>query len=315
MDNRQTEASRPGLIAGVLLGALAISWSSGFIGYRYAAEHSGVMLASFWRFVLAATVLAPWGVAAVRRLGFKRTMGQALLGQFAITGFLAPIAKAIEWGLAPSAAALVSNLLPVAIVSLAVFVPGQRIRRAQLTGLTVCVAGMLVTGFADVQGQTGAYWLLLLPVASVLFLALSSACQQRFGGGEVPAMGGLFIQICATLPVFALLAWQEGSLMPPLDPPFLTGIGWLALFSTLGGYGFYWLCLQRYSMQAVSAALFLVPSITLLWAAASFDAPVSRWAIVGGAVTVMGVWLFGRDTLAKSPTPVEQATSRPDLSA
>lgn len=60
MDTRQTEASRPRLIAAVLLGALAISWSSGFMGYRYAAEHSGVMLASFWRFVLAALVLAPW---------------------------------------------------------------------------------------------------------------------------------------------------------------------------------------------------------------------------------------------------------------
>lgn len=174
---------------------------------------------------------------------------------------------------------------------------------------------MLVSGFGDVRAQTGAYWLLLMPVAGVLSLALSSACQQRFGGAEVPAMGGLFIQICATLPVFALLAWQEGSLMPPLDPSFLMGVGWLALFSTLGGYGFYWLCLKRYSMQAVSFALFLVPLVTVIWAALGFDEPMTRWAVAGGAITLFGVWLAARDTRRTSPAPLEQATSRPDLSA
>ena len=304
MNTRQTEAPGRTLIAAILLGVMALSWSSGFIGYRYAADHSAVMLASFWRFLLAAVLLAPWGLGTVRRLGARRVLGQALIGLFAIAGFLAPLSKAIEWGLAPGTAALIANLLPVAIVALAMMMPGQRIRVPQLAGLGVCLAGMLVSGLADVRARSEAGWLLLLPVASVLSLAVSSACQRRLGGDDVPAMGGLFIQICAALPVFALLALREGSLMPPLAGPFWLGIGWLALFSTLGGYGCYWLCLKRYSMHAVSAALFLTPLVTMVWAALAFDEPMTRWGMAGGAVTVLGVWVFSRRRT--SPAPVSK---------
>jgi drug/metabolite transporter (DMT)-like permease len=321
MDKRQTGTQGGArLTAAVLLGAMAVSWSSGFIGYRYAADHSGVMLASFWRFLLAALVLLPWGVRTIRTLGARRVLGQALIGVFAIAGFLVPISKAIEWGLAPGTAALIANLLPVVIVSLAMFVPGQRASASQLGGLAVCLAGMLVSGLADLQAQSAAYWLVALPVVGVLSLAVSSVCQQRLGGADASAFGALFIQICAALPIFGVLAAHEDTLLPSLTPPFLFGVGWLVVFSTLGGYGFYWLCLRRYSMQAVSAALFLSPVVTLAWASLSFDAPMTGWGIAGATITVLGVWIFSVSGRKKSPARIEQATgdqtsSSRDLSA
>ena len=309
MDKRQTEMpSGAKLTAAVSLGAMALSWSSGFIGYRYAADHSGVMLASFWRFLVAALVLLPWGLRTIRTLGARRVLGQALIGVFAIAGFLVPISKAIEWGLAPGTAALIANLLPVAIVALAMFVPGQRASALQWGGLAVCLAGMLVSGLADLRGQSAAYWLVWLPVAGVASLAVSSVCQQRMGGEQVSAFGALFIQTCAALPIFGVLAAHEGTLLPSLTAPFLLGVGWLVVFSTLGGYGFYWLCLRRYSMQTVSAALFLSPVVTMAWAGLSFDAPVTRWGIAGATITVLGVWIFIASGHIKSPARVEQAT-------
>lgn len=311
MNTRQT-GSR--WMAGLLLGAMVVSWSSGFIGYRYAADQGGVMLASFWRFSLAALVLLPWGWSVIRSLGWKQIMGQAWVGVFAIAGFLTPIAKAIEWGLAPGVAALIANLLPVAIVTLSVF-SGQRTSIRQSCGLAVCFAGMLFSSLADLQAQGAEYWLYLLPIVGVLSLAGSSLLQRRSSAVPVPALGALFIQICATLPLFALLAWQEGSLAPVLTQGFALGVGWLIVFSTLGGYGFYWLCLRRFSMPTVSAALFLTPLVTVLWGCVQFGERMTLWAIAGSAITVLGVLVFASNGQKKPLPHREETACSPDLNA
>lgn len=55
----------PIVISTVLLSAMVVSWSSGFIGYRYVADQGSVYLASLWRFILAAAVLLPFARAAI----------------------------------------------------------------------------------------------------------------------------------------------------------------------------------------------------------------------------------------------------------
>jgi drug/metabolite transporter (DMT)-like permease len=153
--------------------------------------------------------------------------------------------------------------------------------------------------------------LYLLPVLGVVSLAGSSLFQRSAGAAKVPAIGGLFIQICATLPVFALLAWQEGTLSPVASAGFITGVGWLAVFSTLGGYGFYWICLQRYSVQTVSAAMFLTPLVTLVWASIQFGEAMTGWAVAGSAITLAGVTVLAARaasrTHAKAASPQGEA--------
>lgn len=309
----ETTTLFPRLIAGSLLAAMVVSWSSGFIGYRFAADQSGVMLATFWRFVLAAVVLLPWGWRALRSMSGRAIAGQALVGVFAIAGFITPIAKAIEWGLPPGITALIANLLPVAIVTLSLWTPERRTTRRQAGGYAICLAGMVIASFPDLQGQGSAYWLYLLPVLGVVSLAGSSLFQRTAGATDVPAVGGLFIQICATLPIFALLAWQEGTLSPVATSGFLSGVGWLVVFSTLGGYGFYWICLRRYSLQTVSAALFLTPLVTLIWASVQFDEALTGWAMAGLAITLAGVYVFAARppsrAHAKAASPQGEAAS------
>lgn len=303
----------PRLVAGSLLAAMVVSWSSGFIGYRYAADQSGVMLATFWRFVLAAVVLLPWGWTALRSMSGRAVAGQALVGVFAIAGFITPIAKAIEWGLPPGVTALIANLLPVAIVTLSLWTPERRTTRRQAGGYAICLAGMVIASFPDLQGQGSAYWLYLLPVLGVVSLAGSSLFQRTADAADVPAVGGLFIQICATLPIFAVLAWQEGALSPLATSGFLTGVGWLVVFSTLGGYGFYWICLRRYSVQTVSAALFLTPLVTLVWASVQFGEALTGWAMAGFTITLAGVYVFAARppfrAHAKAASPQGEAAS------
>jgi len=282
-----------------LLMAMVISWSSGFIGYRYVADQGSVYLASLWRFVLAALLLLPFAWAGLRGLRGKGMWHQALLGLLAMGGYIGPIAASIQLGVTPGTASLFANLLPLTIVLLAGSVPGQRTRGWQWLGLALCVIGMLLASAASVEWASAGLWAYCLPLLAVLSLAAATLFEKARPGVAMPATTALFFQVCAVIPVFALLAGFEGELRPPISADFVSGVLWLVIFSTFGGYGFYWLCLQRFSMQRISGALFLTPPVTLLWAWMQFGDPLSASALLGIGLTLVGLPLLGRAPIEK----------------
>ena len=298
----------PILISAVLLSAMVVSWSSGFIGYRYVADQGSVYLASVWRFILAAAVLLPFAWAGLRTLHGRDVAHQALLGLFAIGGYIGPIAASIQLGVAPGTASLLANLLPLTIVVLAVSVPGQRTRGWQWVGLGLCLTGMLIASGANVEWDAADLWVYSLPLLAVLSLAAATLYQKASPGASMPASTALFIQVCAVIPVFAVLACLEGEIWPPTSAGFAGGVVWLVVFSTLGGYGFYWLCLQRFSIQRISSALFLTPPVTLLWAWLQFGDPLTVSALVGVGLTLLGLPLLGMSTVREQEIIDQQAS-------
>ena len=279
--------------SGLLLLAMVISWSSGFIGYRYVADQGSVYLASLWRFILAAAVLLPFAWGGLRELRGGDVARQGLLGLFAIGGYIGPIAGSIQLGVAPGTASLIANLLPLTIVLLAGIVPGQRTRGWQWLGVALCLTGMLMASGASVEWDATDLWVYSLPLLAVLSLAAATLYQKAVRSPSTSALTALFIQVCAVIPVFAVLAWFEGELRPPASAGFAAGVVWLVVFATLGGYGFYWLCLQRFSMQCISGALFLTPPVTMLWAWLQFDDPLTLSVMLGVGLTLLGLPLLG----------------------
>ena len=275
--------------SGLLLALMVLSWSSGFIGYRYASQHSGVMVVTFWRFVVAVLVLLPLVAGNLRKVSAADVRRHVLVGLFGIAGYIAAIAASIGLGVAPGTSALIANLLPVTIVLSAGLVPGQRTRGRQWWGVGLCVAGMLIASFASVELTKASVWAYSLPVLAVVSLTAASLYQKRSMSQPLPALTALFIQICAALPVFAVLALLEGGIRPVLSADFGLGILWLVVFSTFGGYGLYWLCLQRFNVQSTSGALFLIPPVTMIWASIQFGDPLSMTALVGVVLTLSGL--------------------------
>jgi drug/metabolite transporter (DMT)-like permease len=282
------------LIGLTLLLGMVVSWSSGFIGYRYAAEQGGVFLATFWRFVLAALVLLPFAFKQLRQLRWGDVLRQSLMGVFAIAGYIGPIARSIELGVSPGTSSVLANLLPVTIVLLAGFVPGQRTRGWQWLGLLLCVAGMLIASASSIEPGTASVWAFALPLLAVLSLACATLYQKRAPVVRMSGLTALFIQVCATIPIFAGLALYEGGLQPVAEKGFAFGVVWLTVFATMGGYGFYWLCLQRFSMQHISGALFLTPPMTMFWAWLQFGDSLPSVALVGVLLTLIGLPLLSR---------------------
>ncbi|NPW53225.1 EamA family transporter [Pseudomonas aeruginosa] len=133
----------------------------------------------------------------------------------------------------------------------------------------------------------------LLPLLGMLALALATLLQKRWDDAPGSLAVVLFVQIGAALPAFAGLALAEGSLRPPLSGGFLFGLAWLVLLPTFGGYGLYWLGLRHLSAQGGSAALYLSPALTLLWAHWMFAEPLTPMLLGGLLLSLAGLgWLY-----------------------
>jgi drug/metabolite transporter (DMT)-like permease len=270
----------------LLEAGLVIAWSSGFIGALLAADAPSVFLVLFWRFVIVAAALSPFLLQAARAgLGSRERAIQAALGALAMFGYLSLGVKAIDLGVPAGAAALISALQPLVTAALAGPMLGELVRRKQWWGLSLGFLGVLLA----VGGAPGdaPWWAYGLSLAGMLAL-VAATLLAKARGETVPLLPALGIQSFTAAVLFApLAAWGVG-LAPAADLSFIAALVWFILFSTIGGYGLYWLCLRRSTATRVGSLIYLTPPVTMLWAWLMFGEPLSTAAVVGFALCLLG---------------------------
>lgn len=72
---------------------------------------------------------------------------------------------------------------------------------------------------------------------------------------------------------------------------FAIGIVWMSLISTFLAYAVYYTSLRLFPVAKVSAAIYLSPPVTMLWAWMLFSEPLTAAMFGGLAVTLVGVWM------------------------
>lgn len=287
---------------------LVIAWSSGFIGAKLAADTPSVFLVLFWRFVVVAAVLAPFVIAAVvrHRIGWPEIRLQALIGSLAMFLYLATGVKAIDLGVSAGLTALIGALQPLATAALAGPVLGEGVRPRQWVGLVIGFAGVTVA----VEGALGAapWWAYGLPLLATAAL-VAATLVAKAASHRSPLIPVLGIQSAVSALLFAPLAVMEGYVLPLPDTGFVAAVVWFILFSTLGGYGLYWLCLQRMSATRVGSLIYLTPPVVMIWAWAMFGEPLTMAAVAGFALCLLGVGLArdARATTARAHSAARRA--------
>lgn len=76
---------------------------------------------------------------------------------------------------------------------------------------------------------------------------------------------------------------------------FLIGMMWLVLIATFLAYAVYYTSLRLFPVAKVSAAIYLSPPVTMLWAWLLFSEPLTVAMFVGLGVTLVGVWITSRN--------------------
>lgn len=280
----------------MLEAGMVLTWSSGFVGMRFSADYAPVLLVLLWRFITLSLCLFPFVAREIRSAPLPVLIRQSIIGVFATAGYLAGVARGIELGVPTGLAALIADLLPVAVVIISTCVFREHSPKSVWAGLALGLAGMLIVCRDAVALGKAPAWAYALPVAGMVSLAAATVWQQRSTAraGSLSPLGMLWLQSVVSCPVFLWLQASHGNVMPIATVGFAASVAWTAILATLGGWGLYWTCLRRSSSARVTSVLFLSPPITLIWAWAMFREPLSWPMAVGMGISGLGVLLVVR---------------------
>lgn len=280
---------------------LIFSWSSGFVGIRYASQEASVMLVLFWRTLLSGLILLPFALAFGPRMRLRAIAEHMLFGVMAVFLYLGGFALAIEQRVPTGLVALISDLLPLAIAALSQPVLGERLSRRQWLGTAIAVAGVLIVSIDSISFGTAPIWAYGLTVGSMLIFACASVLHKRRRTGHMPVHQSLCIHTLTASVLFGICAMMQGDLAPPMTRGFAIGMIWLVLIATFVAYSVYYTSLRLFPVAQVSAAIYLSPPVTMLWAWALFSEPLTTTMFMGLAVTLAGVWLTSRGRSGEAP--------------
>lgn len=277
-----------------LAGLLVVGWSSGFVGIRYASEEASVVLVLFWRTLLSGLILLPFALLIGPRMRWRSVLDQMLLGVMSVFLYLGGFALAIEQRVPTGLVALIADLLPLAVAALSQPVLGEKLTARQWTGTAIAVTGVLIVSFESLSFGSAPAWAYGLTVGSMLIFAVASVLLRKRRADGVPLHRSLCIHTLTGATLFGICAWLQGNVVPPMTQSFAIGMAWLVLIATFATYSVYYTSLRLFPVAKVSAAIYLSPPVTMLWAWAFFSEPLTAAMFVGLAVTMAGVWMTSR---------------------
>lgn len=274
---------------------LVFGWSSGFVGVRYVNEETSVVIVLFWRTFLSGLILLPFAIAYGPRLRFRAILSQMAFGVMSVFLYLGGFALAIEQRVPTGLVALMADLLPLAVAALSQLVLGERLTTRQWLGTAIALSGVLIVTSDSLSFGTAPLWAYALTLGSMLIFAVASVLRKSSRSLDMPVHQSLCIHTLTGAGLFGICALFGGDgIAPPITWNFAIGIAWLVVLGTFLAYGVYYASLKIFSAAKVTAAIYLCPPVTMLWAWALFEEPLTIAMFVGLAITMAGVWLTSR---------------------
>lgn len=279
----------------LLEAGLILTWSSGFVGARFSLDYAPPLLVVFWRCVVVTLILFPFVARPLRQTSLAVLLKNAGIGLLAMAGYLAGVVQGIALGVPAGLAALFADLLPMGMALLAAVVLGQRMVWQVWAGLVIGLIGVVLVTHGALGWGNAPLWAYGLPLLGMLSLAVATLWQKHLPASQsLGLLPNLWLQCAVSSVAFAIVEGAQGSLAPIPGTGFALSVLWTVGLSTLGGYGLYWICLRRATATRVASVLYLSPPVTMLWAWAMFDEPLSWQMIAGMAVSGIGIWLVVR---------------------
>jgi drug/metabolite transporter (DMT)-like permease len=293
-----------GTVLTAVLGVLfVVCWSSGFVGAKLGAAQADVRTVLMWRLLPLALVLVPIALLrhrAVLRAGAPVTTRadvgrQVVVGALSQSGYLLTVYWAIGLGVSTGTTALIDGTQPLVVAALAGPLLGVAVSGRQWVGLLLGLAGVLAITWADASSpRTDApVWAYAVPFLGMACLVAATVVERRSRARSRP-LQNLAVHCATSAAVFTAVAVVGGVAALPGQREFWIATAWLIVFPTFGGYGLYWLLLERVGITTVNSLLFLVPPVTTVWGAAMFDEPVTPLTVGGLGSALVATWLVTR---------------------
>ena len=278
--------------------ALVVTWSSGFVGAELGSRAGAAPLTLLgWRFVLLALLLVT--VARLRRTPWPRWQAwrrQIVLGLLCQAAYLLLVFEGVTHGVPGGTAALIAALQPLLVATVAGSLLGEPTTARMWLGMLLGLGGVTVVVSGDLGIAGAPLWAYVLPVAGMLCLAGGTVLERRLKPVET-----LLETIMMQAVVTAVVLCPCRGVRPGHSPDLGGVLAGRALADRAGQPGrLRDVRLRRPHAGAtvVSTLLFLTPPTTMLWVYLMFGEAVTLVALVGLAISGVGVWLVlgGRRT-------------------
>jgi drug/metabolite transporter (DMT)-like permease len=272
-----------------------VLWSTGFIGARLGLPHAGPLTFLALRYALAAALLVL--VAVVMRAPWPRRMSE--VAHYAVAGllvhgvYLGGVFLGISLGVEAGVAALIVGLQPLLTAALAGMLLSERVTAWQWAGLALGLLGVALVlerklgqGPGDALGSVACLIALLGITAGTLY-------QKRYCG-RMDLRTGSVVQFAAAGIATLPLALLFEDMRIDWNGEFVFALLWLVLVLSLGAISLLYLLIRRGAAAQVASLFFLVPPCTALIAWPLFGETLSTVALLGMALTAVGVALARR---------------------
>ncbi|MFI5526702.1 DMT family transporter [Streptomyces platensis] len=298
--------------------AFVIMWSSGFIGAGLGTAVSSAVTILMWRFIAVAAALLTLQFAIKRhRLTPREIVVQSLLGLFSQSIYLFSMFGAVQLGVTSGIVSLIDALQPVCASALAGLVLSERASARQWGGLGVGLIGVTIVIGGDLGLRPGVpAWAYLIPFVGMVALTAATLIERK-AKLHTSLTDSLAVQCGASAVFFTVVGLSTGQAAMPTDGQAWLAIAWLIALSTLGGYGLYWIILQRNGVTYVSSLIYLTAPATLIWGFFMFGDAISLVSGLGIAICLGGVALVHSQhsrRSEKAAEPSKEALSVTDAS-
>src|SRR5258706_1043047 len=290
------------LEAFALLALANLLWSGNWVAGRALRDEFDPLSLNFWRWLVAAALLAPFALGGLRGKGalIRRHAGILLL--LALSG-VAAFHSLVYLGLRTTTtvnAVLLNSTIPLFMLLCSWIIERERATRRQVAGMLLSLAGILVilsrgepASLLRLELHAGDFWILLAMPIWGIYSVLLKRRPAELGG-----LAFLFVISCAGVlmlaPAAAVLALQAGPRWPGAGP----ALG--VLYMALGASVFAYICWNR-GVAAVGAnaagfTVHLLPAFGTLLAILVLAEAFAGFHAAGIAIILAGVLLATRPT-------------------
>lgn len=274
-------------------GIFVVIWASGFVVAKYAFKNSDVIFFLSVRLFIAAGILALITKALGESLKLSRSdlVASLAIGISLHAIYLGGVWEAIAQGSPSGIASVVTSLQPVLVSLIAVRIIGEKLTRNQVLGLLLGFAGVVLV-LAPAFSKAGDMTVLAL---ALLITALSGSTSatllQKKIGKSIPLLAGTTYQFLIAAIVLGAYSLVTGKTSINWNVESTLAMAWAVVVTSLIAVLLLLWMLTKGSTARVSSLLYLVPPMTAIQAFILFGEKLTPQAIIGIAMTALGVAL------------------------
>jgi drug/metabolite transporter (DMT)-like permease len=274
-------------------GIFVIIWSSGFVVAKYAFRNSDVIFFLSIRLLIAAVILALITKALGQSLRLTRRdfLASLAIGIALHAFYLGGVWQAIAEGSPAGIASVITSLQPVLVSLIAIRLLGERLTRNQFFGLFLGLFGVFMV-LAPAFSKAGEMTVIAL---TLLIFALSGSTSatlmQKKIGHSIPLLAGTTYQFLVAGVILGIYSLVTGKTSMNWNLESALAMSWAVVVTSLVAILMLLWMLTRGSAARVSSLLYLVPPMTAIQALILFGEKLNPQAIIGIAMTALGVAL------------------------